>query len=210
MEENSLPEEKLLKLIRGQNNFPSAIEKKAVNDVEVEKVQPALDKAIQWFSFMDLSFFQIQRVLLLGLLLSCIYLIVSFIYPLTGKPKVKITDIPLGQSQEPDPGLNIEVKPSEFYLKGITGRQVFKNSIASIDNVENARPLNNVPVDVTKDIKLIGIVQKDSPQAIIEDQKTQKTYYLNKGQFLGELQVEAIEEDKVIINFKDQKFELYL
>ncbi len=207
MKENNLPEEKLLKLIRGQKNFSSTTDKKPLNNNDFEKIQPAIEDAIQWFSFANLSFAQIQRILWAVFLLSCIYLIGVFTYPLMGLEKVKVRAVTPESFKEPQAELNIETKPYEFYLNGIKGRQIFKNNIVSAENPESAKPVN---ADVTKDITLIGVVQGDNPQAIIEDKKNQKTYYLTKGQFIGEFQVEEIEENKVIINYKGQKFELYL
>lgn len=207
MKENNLPEEKLLKLIRGQKIFSSTAERKSLNDSDFEKIQPAIEDAIQWFSFANLSFAQIQRILSVVFLLSCIYLIGVFTYPLMGIEKVKVRAVTPESFKEPQAGLYIEAKPYEFYLNGIMGRQIFKNSIVSAENPESGKPVN---ADVTKDITLIGVMQGENPQAIIEDKKNQKTYYLTKGQFIGEFQVEEIEENKVIINYKGQKFELYL
>ena len=64
--------------------------------------------------------------------------------------------------------------------------------------------------DLVKQLNLVGIIAGENPQAVIEDKNTQKTYYLNKGQFLGEIQLEDILEGKIIINHKGQRFELYL
>jgi type II secretory pathway component PulC len=124
--------------------------------------------------------------------------------------RVKMPALTQEQLKEPETEENIEVKPYEFYLNGITGRQIFKNSIASVENAQAGNPLNNVNLDVVKDLTLIGVVQGANLQAIIEDKKNQKTYYVTKGQFVGEFQIEEIYEGKVIINYKGQKFELYL
>jgi len=209
MQENSFPEEKLLKLIKGQKDFPSAIDKKPFNNNDLEKIPLSNENARQWFSLANLSFSRIQKILLVVFSLSCIYLIGVFIYPLIGLEKVNIRSVTLESFKEPQAELNIEAKPYKFYLSGITGSQIFKNSVVPAGNPEVANPVN-ADVGVTKDIILIGVVQRENLQAIIEDKNTQKTYYVTKGQFIGEFQVEEIEENKVIINYKGQKFELYL
>ncbi|MFH0827571.1 MAG: hypothetical protein V1919_00215 [Candidatus Omnitrophota bacterium] len=193
MKENNLPEEKLLKLIRGKKNFFPANGKESGN------------------SAPNLSFSSIRRILSITLALSCVYLLISFIYPVIFPRKVRIPDILRGKSTKIEADFNVEVMPYEFYLKGISNRQVFKNSAVMAGNPGTSLPLSDVnAIDAVKDINLIGIVQKDNPQAIIEDKKTQKTYYVTKGQFAGEFQVEDIEAEKVILNYKGQRLELYL
>jgi hypothetical protein len=211
MKENNLPEEKLLKLIRGQRNFSSVNDKKPINDTDPQKFPPAIRDALQWFSFINLSFFQVRRVLFIVFLLSSIYLIGSFIYPLIGIPRFKMPALTQEKFKEQEVELNIETKPYEFYLNSIIkGGQIFKKNIASLENTQGKESLDKLTMDVTKDINLIGVVQGQNLQAIIEDKKNRKTYYVTKGQFIGEFQIEEIEQDKIIINYKGQRFELYL
>ena len=207
MKENSLPEEKLLKLIKGQKNLFSAIDKKPLDNNGFEKTQPSNENARQWFSLANLSFSRIQKILLVVFSLSCIYLIGVFIYPLIGLEKANIRSVTLESFKEPQAELNIEAKPYEFYLSGITGSQIFKNSVVPAGSPEVANPVN---ADAIKDITLKGIVEGENLQAIITDKNTQKTYYVTKGQFIGEFEVEEIGKNKVIVNYKGQKFELYL
>ncbi|MCM8789708.1 MAG: hypothetical protein NC916_01615, partial [Candidatus Omnitrophica bacterium] len=68
----------------------------------------------------------------------------------------------------------------------------------------------NIDLEATKDLKLLGIIFGDNPQAIIEDAKNQKTYYLNREQSIGDFIVEDIRDGKVILDYQGQKFELYL
>lgn len=206
MKEDSLPEEKLLKLIRGQKSFPSQTNKIPLNDIELKKKSLAIKETLQRFTFINLPTLQIQRILLVIFILSCFYLAGSFIYPLMGLISFKMPTVKEESFKEPD--LNIEIKPYEFYLNSIAGRQIFKSIASSFDSSQTGENLNNV--DAVKDINLIGVVKGEGLQAIVEDKKNQKTYYLTKGQSFGEFQVEEIEETKVIVNYKGKRFELYL
>ncbi len=61
-----------------------------------------------------------------------------------------------------------------------------------------------------QDLNLLGIVSGDNPQAIIEDKKSQKTYFLKKGDFLGDFELKDIQKGKVILDLSGQQFELSL
>ncbi len=64
--------------------------------------------------------------------------------------------------------------------------------------------------DMSERIGLVGIIAGDNPQAIIEDKKAQKTYYLNKGQSFDGYMVEDIQQDKVILDYGGKKISLFL
>lgn len=64
--------------------------------------------------------------------------------------------------------------------------------------------------DISDTIGLVGIVAGDSPQAIIEDKKSNKTYYLIKGQSFNGYLVDEILEDRVILDCDGKKTSLFL
>jgi type II secretory pathway component PulC len=65
-------------------------------------------------------------------------------------------------------------------------------------------------LDKLKDISLRGIIAGDDPQAIIEDSKNQKTYFLNKGQTMNGITVRDILDGRVIIELNGEIFDLTL
>lgn len=58
------------------------------------------------------------------------------------------------------------------------------------------------------DLKLVGIIWSDNPQAMIEDTKGQKTYLLSTGDKIGKFKVKQILRDKAIIAGDDWEKEL--
>ncbi len=197
------PEEKLLRLIKaGKTSSPTHLplpldiprDKKIATNISLLK--PGIKN-------MD-----IRKLLILLLAISFLYLVASFVYPWAGLKKIKLPDVPEERVriEEPETELKEEPKPYEFYLQGLSQRQIFSSPSAA-EGI-NASPLASA--DLVKDINLVGIISGVNPQAVVEDKKTQKTYYLNKGQFIGELQIEDIQEGKIIVNYNGQKYELYL
>jgi len=61
---------------------------------------------------------------------------------------------------------------------------------------------------VLADIKLVGILWSDNPQAMVENNKEQKTYLLNKGDQFGKFKIKKIFQDKVILESGNQEWEL--
>lgn len=215
MKDNISPEEKLLRLIRGQKKPQDAlIDKKTTSEVSDLKPLSGIElKQSQRAKFSIyplikkyLSFLYIRKIIWFGFLVSCLYLIICLIYPWVGLRKIRLPQIEPGKIIESKKELKDQIKPYEFYLEGMRNRQIF----SSKSSQETERSLSSVNADLVKDINLVGIISGENPQAIIEDKKTQKTYYVTKGQFVGEMQVEDIQEGKIILNYKGQRFELYL
>ncbi len=62
--------------------------------------------------------------------------------------------------------------------------------------------------ELAKGYELTGIVELDEKEAIIKDERSRQSYFVNEGSALGELTVEKIESDKVILRYKDETHEL--
>lgn len=182
MNENISPEEKLLRLIRNQPKRPQ----------EEKSVLPVIAERAYFF----------RKIMWLCLFLSCAYLIFSFIVPYR-QPQI-------AQAPEPVPSKPVieepAIMPYDFYADAIKKRPIF----AGAQDSGQQRPAAILNQDLTKDFVLMGIISGDNPQAVIENKKAQKTYYLNKGQFIDGFQVADIQEGKVILGYDGQKFELYL
>ena len=203
MKDNVSPEEKLLRLIRGQKKKEAVLGSPAVISKAIPKsAKPSLALAAQKY----LSFLDIKKIILAGFIISCIYLVLTFSYPLYGLKRISLPKVSQEKAAGPEQGAKEEIRPVDYYLEG-TERQIFTAPTAS---QEAGQPISVVGADLVKDISLIGIIAGETPQAVIEDKKAQKTLYVSRGQFIGELQVEDIQEGKIILSYKGQKFELYL
>ncbi|MFC1808900.1 hypothetical protein ACFL3D_02100 [Candidatus Omnitrophota bacterium] len=63
---------------------------------------------------------------------------------------------------------------------------------------------------LTKDLLLIGVVKQDQPEAIIKNRRTRQTYFVKQGSSLGQLTVDSIEDEKVILQYQSSKKELFI
>lgn len=212
MNENISPEEKLLRLIKGQKNEENHPEKKP----EFQKITPALPsnakRMINRTSALNppllmriLARFGLKKLLFVLFVLSSSYLAISLIYP---RFAMKEISLPKAQTLKVEEEIqpSKEVKPFDYYLEVVGTRKVFGSS--------SERPLEKPPeimgTEMMKDFVLVGIISGENPQAVIEDKKNHKTYYVTKGQVIAGMQVEDIREGKIILNADGKKYELYL
>ncbi len=70
---------------------------------------------------------------------------------------------------------------------------------------------SSIPVEIeeiVKNLKLVGIIWSNNPQAIIENTKEQKTYLVNGGDKVSLLDVRRVLRDKVILGKENVEWEL--
>jgi len=203
MNNNISPEEKLLRLIRGRKKPEIPLEGKDKDSATTKQFRPAHKNPASSLAIPQKTL-AINNVIFIVFVVSCIYLLASFIYPLLFLRKIRLPQIKPEKIIEASKGPAGKAKPLAFYLNNIKNRAVF--GIA--EDLESSAGV--IDRDLTENINLVGIISGENPQAVIEDKKTGKTYYLTKGQLLGEFQLEDIQEGKVILNYKGHRYGLYL
>jgi type II secretory pathway component PulC len=196
MNDSNLPEEKLLRLIRGAKNQERAqAAAKKTSEPEVParavrarpfKADPALLRAVSIVVFAG----------------SCAFLLKT-LFAAPTVPQVP-PSVHEGAPEQP-----VQEQTLEHYLQQAAASRIFGLQQQEAPAGPSSGPTDAEIADMLKDLTLMGVISGAAPQAIIEDQRTQKTYYLNKGQSLGDLQVESIQENKVILNYKGRRSELY-
>jgi len=208
MKENLTPEERLLRLIKGEKKQkpPPDLsgQKTAISPDSKPAAKIAAQVAARGYRI------NINRLIPVFFGASVIYLLVSFIYSWIGLKEIKLPDVSEEELKELQPKAKEEPRPYEFYSKGVSQHQIFGSPTGNAKSQDTPAPAVATDTDLIKNISLVGIISGLNPQAIIEDKKAQKTYYLTKGQALGEIQVEDILEGKIIINYQGNRFELYL
>ncbi|MFH1458634.1 MAG: hypothetical protein ABIG31_05700 [Candidatus Omnitrophota bacterium] len=212
MKDSFSPEEKLLKLIRGEKKQKAPLEKAEKAEKGGDSVFPPTGKhrKIETLPFPHrIRRFPFASLTALVITVSACFLAAAFVYPMLGISRVKLPEVTEGEEAGMNQGFSPEAKPLESYLEGVGARQIFAAvSVSEIAPVPAAAVTNTL--DLFKDMTLVGIVSSDPPQAVIEDKKTQKTYYLSRGQSMGDLKVEDIQEGKVILDYLGTKYELYM
>jgi len=195
-----------LRLIKGQKIPDSQIYVPATSEIKGPKNSLALKQAIIAEVRKYLTPEYVHKFILAAFVFSGLYLLISLSYLVFGLNRAVLPKIESGKAEQlKSSGAQIVKKPLDYYLEGTKARSLFISEAAGQGQAPGV--LN---AELVKDINLMGIISGDNPQVIIEDKKNQKTYYVNKGQYFGDFLVEDIQAGKVVLNYKGQRFELYL
>jgi len=97
-------------------------------------------------------------------------------------------------------------KPSSYYQEKVTQRDIFKMG-SKKPEIEIKEPTSKT-LELAQNLKLVGISWSDDPDAMVEDKKLSRTFFIKKGHMVGEAKVKAIFKDKVVLELDGEEFEL--
>lgn len=227
MTQDFSPEEKLLRLIRGERKQKesSVVGKSDSSHSSTEKSSAEIRavKGERGTSSMFGGERKYSKFINMTLMAMLIATTAFFIYDLiSSKPQQGVSIAGRGPdiaSQEfqstvkEKESMEQQTRPVPFssYAESIGKRELFRPIKTEVQK-EKAKieKKSETAEEKLKNLSLIGIVSGETPQAIIEDKKNQKTYFLNKGQTVNQMTLEDILSDRVILNFEGEKFELAL
>ncbi len=202
-----LPEEKLLKLIRGKPRHPAASSPLAAASREIRHVLRASDgETAWWFHWPQ----WVGGLLVAILAIEVLVMVVQIIRPL---PHVELPAVTATAPSAVDrttapsvemPSLSEQPAQSIFATTAAEPQWAAASSSSTVSPSAQANAL-------AARLSLVGIVAGDPPQAIIEDSQTQKTFFVTKGQRVIEGAVlQEIRDSHVILQYQGEQIELTL
>lgn len=210
------PEEKLLRLIRGNKTKPSGQAGTGGDGRVCAAAQPSASPrplpprgGSGLPAVVHACNSRVGAAVVLAA--AVVYFLWSCVTPFFAQKRLASLNAPAGRSLELVSQAGVDNKPYEFYGEGINARQIFASPAA--EEAQGAAPAAAAAVsteELLNNLQLLGVLSGVSPQAVVEDKKAQKTYYLSKGQAIGELVVEDIQEGKIMIKRNNERFELHL
>lgn len=93
-----------------------------------------------------------------------------------------------------------------YYLDKVESRDIFKMGPKNPAAAKGGP--SEKAMEATQHLKLVGISWSDNPDAMIEDSKAQRTFFLKRGQMIGDVKVVAIFKDKVVLNYAGEDIDL--
>jgi len=94
------------------------------------------------------------------------------------------------------------------YQKLINAKAIFAPPVT--DTRKASVPEGPSLNDLTKDLRLVGIMPGDIPQAIIEDKKNNQTLFLKEGETINDIKIKNISTGKVVLARNDETVTLSL
>lgn len=212
MQKESSPEEKLLNLIKRKRGgrppeqkdaspAPSLDEKHVgAKEVRIK----ASSSVIDFSSIVKHEYVRLfNAVLFIALIVVILYFLVDTIFFPAEGPAVP-TEVK-GVEATAEIIKEIEVKPYAYYSKNLN-KNVFKAPVRKKEKV-----IPEIPIEeIMGDLAVLGIVSGDSPQAIIENKKQKKSFFLKRGQAAGGVLLKEIDTDSVTVVYKGEEFILTL
>jgi hypothetical protein len=217
---NPSPEEKLLRIIRskGDPSGPSAtVASESGAAMQKKDSMPFPTKNYiasdaKFFSFIPARLLEALNIFLIVMACIGIFSILFLIYkPLpqanteTASVRPAIFSEAVSQAKSEDKEEDPMPQLSASASGGLFGPYSRNNdSLARSGMSQESR-------DISSRLNLLGVVAGEKSQAIIEDSKTSKTYFLSVGQALPDgWVVEEISKDRVRLDFNGEKIELSL
>ena len=103
------------------------------------------------------------------------------------------------------------LKAASYYLEKIRQRDIFQLGPKKTDELTQeitpAGPSGEM-LEAAQHLKLVGISWSNDPDAMIEDTQALKTFFVKRGQMIGDLRVQAIFKDKVVLSRRGEEIEL--
>jgi len=195
MADKVMPEERLLNIIRAGKKHSSVRNAPTVSPLEAKLRGLVSSRMLpRW----------ILGAAIAAVATGVLYLISAVVLPVERSvatlPRTQPQDQGVGSANE---RVNRE-QPLTFYLDGIRNRNIFEMKAV------RAQEAATVPVDLFKDLSLLGVIAEDPPQAIVKDKRSGNTHFLYTGDKIGDMIVQSISEGKVVVEHKGELYEMHL
>jgi len=219
MEKELTPEEKLLRLIKSSKKSEDKPRAASPQKEKAHPAQPAKKKFVKARGVTKVGPLTLINRILLGICSIVFIATVTIFVVRFNTPAVSGTagavqpaaSAETGQEKELEAvGISSsEIRQLSYYADQVKQRKLFKQMA-----VKKPKPKKKTPKikigDLSKTLKLMGIIPGNPTQAIIEDSKTKNSSFVSEGDTIGDLTVEKIENGRVKLIYEEQSIFLSL
>jgi hypothetical protein len=101
------------------------------------------------------------------------------------------------------------LKSASYYLERTKEKDIFRKGMKKIMAAAGVITPSQKMLELTKNYRLVGISWSDNPDVMIEDTKTQRTFFLKRGQLIeNDIVLKEVFKDKVILGYAGEEVEL--
>lgn len=216
------PEKQLLKLIEDPKSKGADIRAQAVKrqglglvstNAWISRFSFLKSKSAAWAGSGGLQHLDIRginSILMMSVIALAFYLFTSVVMSsidLKKKPELNF-EAPGGTGAAAFQNASL-LKAASFYSEQVRERDIFRIGGKKAKNEDAvAAPSSSAITDATQNLRLVGIAWSENPDAMIEDTSIPKTFFMKRGEKIGDIKIQAIFKDKVILNYEGQEIEL--
>ena len=153
----------------------------------------------------------VNRVLEFSVIFLGFYLVSNVFYAFNNLKKIPIINPSVAQATFKQIDFlegSILKKSSSYYVEKVGQRDIFNIEQKKPASTTVARQVTEATQEAVKNLKLVGISWSENPDAMIEDSRAMRTFFVKRGQMLGEFKVKAIYKDRVILEYNNEEIEL--
>jgi len=103
---------------------------------------------------------------------------------------------------------SVSKKAVSYFLEKVRQRDIFKMLVDKVPKTVVQVGASSRIIEATQHLKLVGISWSNDPDAMIEDTKALRTFFVKRGQMIDEIKVQAIFKDKVVLSYSGEEIEL--
>ena len=210
MSNDLTPEERLLRLIRGKTkSYDSNPNIQKTSSKTPGHPKAKLDEATNRRSEKLPAFFSFKIISIFLCIIIISFVGYSIFESLSSQLifNVENREFPIEEAEIiKEPALAYQAKPYSYYSQKINRRDLFDSFSLSDGAIDIS--LNPSLGSKFNNLSLVGIVLDEEPQAIIENKTDKKSYFLRKGDFIGDIKIEEILDGKVIVSYAGEEFEM--
>lgn len=222
-DKQTTPEQQLLKLIEGKPK-PGGSGKARAKGVSLSSVSKFPGALLGWFAFWKRSAKKrsyggrpsfglagVNRVLILMTAILAVYVVFDAVASARNLGRTPNFAPPKDLRAALQKETIVPLEETSYYLQKVSARDIFREG-GEKEVREAEEPVGAVSSETAEAIQslaLVGISWSSNPDAIIEDKGHQRTYFVKRGQMVGEnVKVEAIFKDHVVVTYEDREYEL--
>ncbi len=160
--------------------------------------------------FQDLKRINLVLQCVIGIAIVALVVVMSIEIKDLNTAKLVVKDAQARVINEPVEVVSL-LKQEQYYLKKAEIRDLFQMGYQkrkAVDFKEENVNQTSQLVELTKNLKLVGISWSDDPDAIIENPELDKTYFIRKGYMIDAMKVHEIKKDRVILHYKGEEVEV--
>lgn len=218
------PEKQLLRLIEDPQTNAASIQAQAIKHHSlslfsfgawlgrVSFLNEALKKWLCTIKLRQLDIKSVNKILGLLIFVLTVYFISNLFSSL-----VNLKKIPDYSEFKPQEGASFAgtqqptflKKAASYYFEKVRERNIFKMGAKRSATTEGSHKGPSLKItEATQHLKLVGISWSGDPDVMIEDTKALRTCFVKRGQMIGDIKVQAIFKDKVVLNYAGEEIEL--
>ncbi len=217
------PEKQLLNLIEGSKLAAGGVQAEAIKHEGLSFFSPAawagrisfftdeLKKLFQRKGAAPLDVKLINHALTFLIFILAVYFLSTFfvsMISLRKAPRLEFKTSAANATVSPQEAMALK-KVAAYYLEKVTERDIFRMGEKKTSSADaGPQPPSSKIIEATQSLKLVGISWSSDPDAMIEDAKAGRTFFVKRGQMVGDIKVQAIFKDKVILAYAGEEIEL--